>query len=199
MRYRCLLLWGLLVCTTSALPAQKAHTDSTHSLTVADWRFRKIVGFNMTPLVTQLIPFNRSSPRLAGPYLIRFKRYGATGKRAFRFSLGLTTATPDDVDTKVGANLGFGWEKRRGFARRWTYTRGFDIALLLGNNNLPDFTTTGNAILALGPLWGLEYTLAPRITLGTETSLLLGVNAAFEFLPVFQVVPPVGLFLHYYL
>ena len=52
-------------------------------------QFRKIVGLNLSPLVTQLIPFNRSDPKEAGPYLVRFKSYGPKGKSAFRFSMGI--------------------------------------------------------------------------------------------------------------
>ncbi|MEO6759650.1 MAG: hypothetical protein ABIO24_09370, partial [Saprospiraceae bacterium] len=61
-------------------------------------KYRRIAGLNMTPLVTQLVPFNRSNPREAGPFLLRFKRYGPQYKSAFRFSLGIHLVPDESGD-----------------------------------------------------------------------------------------------------
>lgn len=192
------IMWMALTIASTPLAAQNTEHDSLHSLSVTDWRFRKIVGFNTTPLLAQLIPFNRSNPREVGPYLMRFKRYKPNG-RAFRFSMGINMNFTND-DNEIGVNFGFGRERRRGFAQRWVYTRGFDFNILLGNINLPGQSTANGVILGCGPLWGLEYALAPHITVGTETALVMGLSLSdFGLNLSFQIIPPVALFVHYYL
>lgn len=112
----------LLACLFLVLrrsPVESA-PDSLRSPEAA--RYRRIVGLNMTPLVTQLVPFNRSSPDAAGPFLLRFKRYGSQNKTAFRFSLGVHL-TPDDDGEFEEPQIN-GWEKRRSMSKHWGYTRG---------------------------------------------------------------------------
>jgi len=162
-------------------------------------QFHKIAGLNMSPLVTQLIPFNRASPKEAGPFLLRFKSYGKKGKTAFRFSLGvhLVADSNGDLDDPQ-VNLAMGWEKRKSISRRWSYTKGFDFMLLAGDLNIPGTAKDENfAAFGLGPLWGIEYMIDRRISIGTEAVLLLGVTLE-DGIGVFDILPPVGLFLNHY-
>ncbi len=92
----------------------QAPADSLHF----QRQFRRIAGLNMTPLATQLIPFNRSSPNEAGPFLLRFKSYGRKHKSAFRLSMGLRLSADDDDNGTIQMNLAIGWEKRRSISRR---------------------------------------------------------------------------------
>lgn len=163
------------------------------------FEYRKIVGLNMTPLLTQLIPFNRSNPREAGPYLVHFKKYGLSGKNAFRFSMGIHLV-PDDQDELADPqfNIAFGWEKRRSISKRWSYTRGFDFMFLAGDLNVPGVANTEeSAAIAFGPVWGIEFAIDRRITIGTEAALALGWSPDSEGF-LFDIIPPLGIFLHHY-
>jgi hypothetical protein len=183
----------------TALCGQKANKDTT-DLNISNWPYRKIIGFNMTPLVTQLIPFNRSNPREAGPFLMRFKRYNFERTRAFRFSMGLAVVNFDDnSDPSFSLNLAFGSEKRKSISDRWSYTKGFDFMILVGNKNIPGNSSSDQASIGVGPVWGIEYTIGKRITVGTEAALNLGVNLNFDVIINFEILPPVGIFLNYYL
>ncbi len=160
--------------------------------------FRKNIGLNMTPLVTQLVPFNRSDPRQAGPYLIHFKTYGPRNRAAFRFSFGLHLI-PDNTgevqDPQV--NIAMGWEKRRSLGRRWSYTRGFDFVILAGDLNVPGNNQNDEVVvLGCGPVWGIEYFIDPRISIGTEASFILGFSPDFGVTA--DIIPPVGIFLNHY-
>jgi hypothetical protein len=157
----------------------------------------RMVGLNITPLLTQFIPFNRADPTEIGPYYIRFKNY-KRGKNAVRFALGVSIV-PDDFfgeDDNAFLHLQLGFERRKNITDRWSYTRGLDAVFSGGNFNLPgDNSNEDIAHLGIGLPWGMEYALAPRITISTETELLLLITdngLSFRFLP------PVGLFLNYY-
>ena len=160
--------------------------------------FRKNIGLNMTPLITQLIPLNRSNPRQAGPYLVHFKTYGTRNRAAFRFSMGMHLV-PDNngnVDNPQ-INIGMGWEKRRSLGGRWSYTRGFDFVILTGDLNVPGNANNDEVVVfGGGPVWGLEYFIDQRISIGTEVSMVLGF--APDFGVTFDIIPPVGLFLNHY-
>ncbi len=161
-------------------------------------QFRRIAGLNMTPLVTQLIPFNRSNPREAGPFLLRFKRYGQRAKTAFRFSLGLHVVPDDNGDVNdPQLNLAFGWERRRSISRRWSYSRGFDFMILGGAMNVPGTDNTEAFTFAIGPMYGIEYFLDPRMSIGCEAVLALGFSPDAEGI-ILEIIPPVGIFLNHY-
>jgi hypothetical protein len=159
---------------------------------------RRIVGINMTPLLTQLVPFNRSSPRDAGPYLAHFKWYNRTGRTAFRMSIGVRLREDTDVFELDDPQLNFaiGWEKRRNISRRWSYTRGFDFMFLAGDQNIPGSENNFDPLIGFGPAWGIEWAIEPHITLGTEATLAIGIVP--DSGPQVELLPPVGIYLHYY-
>jgi hypothetical protein len=157
----------------------------------------RMAGFNITPLLTQLIPFNRADPRDIGPFLMRFKNY-KNGKTAVRFGLGVDI---NENDFFVDGNQPFihihwGWERRKNITDRWSYTRGIDAVAFVGPFNIPgDSRNSDASSVGIGLPWGIEYAIAPHITLSTEVELaiLLG-----DFGPNIRLLPPVGLFLNYY-
>lgn len=161
-------------------------------------QFRKIIGLNMTPLVTQLIPLNRSNAREAGPFLLRFKTYGRRNRVAFRFSLGVHIVPDENSDfDNPQLNIAMGWEKRRSLGGRWAYTRGFDLLILAGDLNTPGSTQDDETImLGGGPVWGIEYFFDRRISIGTEATLAMGFSPDIGV--VMQIIPPVGIFLNHY-
>lgn len=156
----------------------------------------RITALNMSPLLTYLIPFNRSNPRLSGPIQARF-RYARKGKAAFRMGLGVSIINNLDGDNTNFLNMELGWERRRNLSKRWAYVRSTQLFFSAGRVNVPGSTLSEVPGIGLGWGMGVEYALAKGITLSTEAMLLApflnddGFN--FEFLP------PVGLFLNYYI
>jgi hypothetical protein len=156
----------------------------------------RVVGLNMTPLITHFVPFNRADPKQAGPFLIRFRNYGKKNN-AFRLGLGVSILSDDFTDniTDNFLHLQIGWEKRKNISQRWAYYRAFDFILSVGNNKTPggnnDNDDTGG--LGVGFGMGMEYAIARNVTLSTEAQLMLLLPRGIE------LVPPVGLFLNYYI
>lgn len=180
-------------CIWSGLGAQTPADSLSNT-----FRYRKIVGLNMTPLLTQLVPFNRSDPKDAGPFLVHFKSYKRSSRVAFRFSLGVHLVPNGDFDfDNPQAALAIGWEKRRSISRRWSYTKGFDLMFFGGPLNVPGSEEVNDAVIAVGPVWGLEFALDRRITIGCEAALSLGLSLTQEIIS-FNLIPPVGVFLNHY-
>lgn len=153
------------------------------------------IGLNASPLLVQLIPFNRSNPKVLGPYFITYRVY-TDKNRAFRLALGW------DVDASFSAdeaqshfNFRMGVERRRQVAERWSYSMGWDVALSAGDFNLPGEKEVDSGFIGLGPTWGFEFFLNRSVSLSTEVSLWVGFDLN-EGIPRLQVVPPVALFLN---
>ncbi len=184
-----------LLCGFADVQAQSVR-DSLRTPIAA--RYRRVVGLNMTPLITKLVPFNRSNPNEAGPFLLRFKHYGPRNKTAFRFSMGMHISPDENGEINDPQfSVAIGWEKRRSISKHWGYTRGFDFMFLAGDLNIPGSTNSDNATLAIGPLWGMEYFFDQRMSLGVEATLAVGVSLSQETI-VIDVLPPVGIFLNHY-
>ena len=148
----------------------------------------KVVGLNVTPLLTQLIPFNRSNPLTSGPYFMTYRVYN--GRNAFRYGLGTNISNNSIDDNNVFLNLRLGWERRKSFYKRWSYSFGFDTFLSGGGFNLADNGNDDFLRVGVGFVWGMEYFINPKVSLNIETALYFG-NTLFQF------IPPVGLNLNF--
>ena len=153
------------------------------------------IGLNASPLLVQVAPFNRSNPRVLGPYFITYRVY-SNRDRAFRLALGW------DVDASFSAdesqshfNFRAGMERRRKIAGRWSYSMGWDLAISGGDFNLPGEKELDTGFIGLGPTWGFEFFINRTVSLSTEVSLWLGLDTN-EGIPRLQVVPPVALLLN---
>lgn len=156
----------------------------------------KMVGLNMTPLLVQMIPFNRSNPSITGPYMLNYRSF--RGNSAFRFGLG-AFITPQSVDGGQGnphMNLRLGWERRKSFYQRWAYSFGMDFFLSSGNFNLVGSTSDfEEGAAGMGFTWGTEYFINPRVSLSLESQFLIGFN--FGDVPTLLFIPPVALYLNF--
>ncbi len=187
-----LLLLGVLLILQCNLYGQQKEVSSDFYP-----EFRKkyrTVGLNMTPLLVQFIPFNRSNPLVTGPFYIATKRYYKKNL-AVRFGIGL------DIDINqedVFANVRIGWEKRKVISGRWAYYGGIDLMFIGGDLNIPGTKSEDSASIGLAPMWGFEFALTKHIKLSTETALFLGINFGdFEVVPKFGFIPPVSVFLNF--
>ena len=179
-----LFLWSLGASVSAQESAGQQPEGRYHS-----------IGLNASPLLVQVAPFNRSNPKVLGPYFITYRVY--TDKdRAFRLALGW------DVDASLTAdeaqnhfNFRMGLERRRQIADRWSYSMAWDMAISGGDFNLPGEKDVETGFIGLGPTWGFEFFINRTVSLSTEVSLWLGLDTN-EGIPRLQVVPPVALFLN---
>lgn len=153
----------------------------------------KMIGLNMTPLLTQLIPFNRSNPTVAGPYMMTYRSY--RGNNAFRFGLGSNLSNETFNNNTATFNMRMGWEKKKSFYENWSYSFGLDFFISGGGFNISNASNTEAGIFGTGLVWGIEYFLNPKVSLNVETAFYLG--AGGDDGPSILFIPPVGLTLNF--
>ncbi len=187
MRYFFLFLCFVFI---SQLNAQK-WLDSSDYFPTGSYRE---VGLNMTPLATMLVPFNRSNPKLVGPYMMKFHRY--KDNKFFRSAIGVDLGDIEFDGTQSHFNVRFGWGKRRLMHERFAFLSTFDITASLGDLNLAGSKDQDGIKLAIGPTWGIQYAINTMVNVGTETSLLLGAAVGDFSGVVFEFIPPVAIYLN---
>lgn len=170
-----------------------AQTDSTDFYDLP--RKYRVVGLNTTPLLTQLVPFNRTNPQLSGPYTMTYRAF--TGRNAFRFGLGMSLSEADADNGNLNLNMRFGWQRKKSFYERWSYGFGLDFFIVTGGFNTigsqREFDEDGG--FGLGPVWEMEYAINKRVRLSIESALFLG--GGFDTGAVFTFIPPVALYLNF--
>lgn len=170
------------------LNAQDAETNK-------DWSYPekfRLVGINMSPLLVQLIPFNKTNPTLVGPYFVDFNRF--KGQRSFHTSFGFLISTDNNFDFLDNANLNFriGTSRQRIISDRWNFYSGFDFYLALGSFNLIGDNRNDASVIGLGPKWQVEYRINKFISTSVETAMVLGADLTFGD-PELRFLPPVAL------
>lgn len=199
------IYWIAIICCLFGMNSAGAQVDSTGTYDTADNNTPlngfmipmehgvKSVGLNMTPILKQIIPFNRSNPNISGPYFVQFRRIKQSGTIA-RTGLGWSLVAEDfDIPT---LNLRFGWERRRDFYSRWTYNRGFDFVLSTGGFNIRPGNNFDEVFLGVQFTWGFDYFILPHISLNLETGLAVGIGNDASFTTFF--IPPISLNLNYW-
>jgi hypothetical protein len=191
MKYPAII--ALLLCSFSLL----AQTDSEKE----DWTYPeryRMVSINTTPLLVQLIPFNRTNPLQSGPYNVEFNRFN--GNKAFHTSIGVFAISDGSFDIVDNANFNFrmGGTRMKEFSERWTFYRGWDFYFSVGNFNLIGENSNQRAVLGMGPRWSIAYRIKPPFSISIETALVIGldVNAG---VPNIQFIPPVALNMNFVL
>ncbi len=153
----------------------------------------KMIGLNMTPLLTQLIPFNRSNPLVAGPYMMTYRSY--RDNNAFRFGLGANLTNESFNNSTATFNMRMGWEKKKSFYESWSYSFGLDFFISGGGFNLSNASNNESGVFGTGVVWGIEYFVNPKVSLNVETAFYLG--AGGDDGPTILFIPPVGLTLNF--
>lgn len=153
----------------------------------------KMIGLNMTPLLTQLVPFNRSNPNVAGPYMMTYRSYRQNN--AFRFGLGANISEDAIDNNNASFNMRMGWERKKSFYENWSYSFGFDFFISGGGFNLVNGGNGNDASFGGGLVWGIEYFLNPKISLNVESAFYFG--AAVDEGANILFIPPVGLNLNF--
>lgn len=153
----------------------------------------RMFSMNMTPLLTMLIPFNRTNPKVTGPYMIQTAKY--RGNNFSRFALGVDLDEQSDPEQRDSYfNLRLGWGKQRQLHDRLTFWVSGDAMLSLGDLNILGTKSENGLKIGGGPTWGVQYKIAKGVSLGTETSLFFGIDVDDFTTVLFEFVPPVSLF-----
>lgn len=155
-------------------------------------------GVNMTPLLVQLVPFNRSDPKVTGPYHVAFRSFRENRKgrvTGFRWALGADLSDANDEGTQSFINLRMGAGTLRRLHPRWAFSSGVDLMISLGDLNVPGSKDNDGAAFGCGPFWGVDYGLSSHISLSIETALFVGIDVETGF--KLEFIPPVAVYLNY--
>lgn len=153
-----------------------------------DSKRHRQVGFNMTELISLVIPFKVRS-QASGPFGFTW-RSGSNG-RYFNLQLGARLGSAgSDSDF---FNLQLGRLRKRDLNDKWTYYTSQNIIGGSGFFNTPGEEAPNFSDGTIGASFGLgfEYELTPAISLATESLLIIGVAGDGTL----RITPPVGIFL----
>ena len=159
----------------------------------------RVFQMNMSPLVTQIAPFNRSNPLVTGPYMVNFKKYN--NNSALRFGLGANLRFLSEEPKDQVFNMHIGWERRKRIGGRVAMNAGVDGFLSIGGFNFDGSQTSGNDSvfdtfeggIGVGPVWGIEYAVTHNISLATETAFHIPIASTLGFF----LVPPTAIYVNY--
>ncbi len=175
----------------------RKNLDSIYQDTTVYQRRRKPVkyrelGMNLTPLIGQIAPFNRSAIR-SGPFGIVYQKVRENG-RLFRFGIGADFDFEEEEFNHFNARIG--WGKQRSIGKRFYIQTGIDIMGGAGGFNIPGSSNQAQAgSFGLAPFVGVSFDIVPdKLSISTESQLFMGPAAFVPF--IIQVIPPVGLFIN---
>jgi hypothetical protein len=167
----------------------------TSSLKAQDFEKHSQIGFNLSPLISQFIPFSNASNQ-KGPYTVLFRRYNQKKENkttGFEFGIGMDIAFNNEISF---LNMRFGYISKRNITEKWTTVGSFDFALFAGGFNLPGDTTEDEAGIGFNVGRSIEYEIFPNATLGTEIIAFFGASLSDEG-PVLKVIPPIAIYFNF--
>jgi len=148
------------------------------------------VGLNVSPLLSQVVPFNNSSRR-TGPYSFLFR--SGRNNKYFNFELGVQIFEFDNNTDRNHFNLAIGVLRKNPFGGKFMFFNSYNFVLSAGSFNEPNDPTDGDGVslgFSYGP--GIEYHINDYFYVATESHLFMGV---FEDGFRIHVIPPVSFFL----
>lgn len=153
-----------------------------------------IIGFNVTEMVSQFIPF-KERVELTGPFQFMWK-VGNNGKM-FNLQLGFL---PDDFSRIGYANVAIGYSRQKSFSEKFYYISSQSLIISQGSLNTrervqaPEFFFDKQNSIGVDLAWGIGYRLGKRVSIYSETSFLVLRSEFTDFIE-FEFVPPIGLYL----
>jgi hypothetical protein len=191
MKYILFFILHILLINNSL--AQQKDTTNTIPLN----QRARYVGINVTPLLTQFIPLNKTNPRISGPYNFIYKRFNEKGS-AFVAAAGVDVLQFGASEGNFHLNIRLGWEERRAFYNNWQYALGASALWTMGNFNTTGATSQGSDIgIGIAPTFSVAYTVNEAISVGTEAMLYLGLFSDVTNGPAISFVPPVAIYLNF--
>jgi len=150
---------------------------------------RRQVGFNMTELISSLIPF-RDGITPSGPFGVTWR---AGRERFFNFQMGARVADVFEEDFNF-LNIQVGFGKRQLINEKFSYFNTYNLILSGGGFNLPgERLGDDEGTIGISFGGGIEYQLYKSISLSVETLFVVGSGGDG---PKIQIIPPVGVNMH---
>ncbi|MBK9256520.1 MAG: hypothetical protein IPM42_13615 [Saprospiraceae bacterium] len=147
------------------------------------WSGSKEIGLNMTPLISQLVPFNLGSVN-AGIIGLNYRKY--YNKRAFRLNFGANISESALEEDDPFFYFSIGTEKRTALTKSWHYTSGWDLYISADGED-------AEGEIGITKLYGIEYHFNKRVFLSTEGRLRLGLPLEGES-PTIKFEIPAAIF-----
>ena len=147
------------------------------------------IGFNMSPLVSQVIPFTNSSNQ-KGPYTVLYRRFNQKNEKGFEFGIGMDIALENEINF---VTMRFGYISKKQINDKISTVGNFDFAIFGGGFNEPGDTSDEDA--GVGFIFGrsIEYEIFKNASIGTEILAFFGLSLIEEG-PIFRVIPPIAIF-----
>lgn len=170
--------------------------------TVGNSRKVRLLGFNMTQMITQFMPFSDRVDQ-AGPF--QFKYMGGGGGHLFNMQLGAGRIQPDNSDnifffeqTETYVSMVFGYARFKNVNQKFYHYFSQNLMISSGFLNQPgeDFGSE-EEFFAFNGAWGVGYKLTPKISICTELQFILSLDGGLGIGSAerIQFIPPIGLFL----
>lgn len=154
---------------------------------------QKFIGFNTTPLLAQVVPFNRIDPTSTDVAIVARNYWGKDGlKTGFGININDNSTSTSPVQH---ITFMIGYDRRKQLATRVYYTKGVDfvlnIAEEIGNN-----TASAESFVGLGFNWGFEYMMSEVVSVSSEATLRFGADPTIGG-AVFRIIPPLAIKLNF--
>jgi hypothetical protein len=140
----------------------------------------KYIGFNVNPLLSQLIPMNNINPNI-NSFAVNSRSF--KGRHGFKSNFGVFF--DESFNNEQFVSLSFGYENRRKLTDRIYFLKGIDLNILISESFL-DFSS----LVGPGLSWGIEYKITKHISLSTYANLRLLMG---EPNVLFQLEPPLSI------
>lgn len=178
------------------LPAFFLHSQTNVTALTAEEEHKKdrFVGINVSPLVSNLIPFNNAQGILQGGHSIQYLSIKPETNRMNRILMGFRLRELGNNSSDEFIALRFTTSKRVNLHKNWTAFRGFDIHVGAGDLKQPFETDFNEGFLGIGPHYGIEFHPLPRLSFSTEAYAFFGLGSESGI--VFNVVPPLSFFMN---
>ena len=179
------------------------HVHAQDDTNVSEERtFRNELGLNVTNVLTSLVGNNPNEDFDKTVYALTYKKRLKKGNYLrLAANLQLDIFSNEDVTEVISdnsINFRIGWEKRRPVLKKLDNYYGFDI-LASYNGVESTFATPSDIVqldnfqytIGIGPVFGLQFEINPRMILGTEATLygtftLDRIFESFEVNPIFN-------------
>lgn len=186
----------VVLCTCLSLKTMAQEEKWTRDPTYSDGIRHREIMMNMTPLVSQFVPFNAST--VSKLNLFDFQTRKLKNGRGTHLGLGLNIES--GLNSFESPNFYFRWGivRRRQIASHFHFARSWNVNVIAEDFNSVNASNRKLNFSGLGFSYsaGFEYSINSRLTISTEGSLFLGLLNAQTGAPLLKFLPPVGLYFH---
>lgn len=154
-------------------------------------------GFNMMPMLGQVLPFNQITNNPQNPWTVTRRRF-ISPVRCFRTDFFLNSNLTPETDLFLG--VAFGTDIRRKSNKKWSYYTGGSVGI--GTFDLSDFSSGfGFTDVFFGLTYeyrvGVEYKINKFLSLTTEAKGQFFLAPDTDNVVSVNFFPPVNIFLHF--